>query len=725
MRKYVKSNDGYALVIALLVITVVTVLGLGILTTTSSSKKLSEEENKDQTAYYIAEAGLNQKKEELKDAKVVYDDFVNSLEVKGQKLTKPQFIEKLDARAKLELKQQLEDTTYGSDLFNRKNARANVKTVMTVSETELKFTITSTGIIKSNDSSNEKKRTVQSVDSYSLNISDNGDGLGKYTAYLSGSNNALSMSGRKSYIQGDIGFSSPPNGTFVKNFKHDGNVFFNASAPYKPFPNDKFKNFTDKTCIACKDFNTLKENSIKILNEALEAQPNNPKTTIKTGNILEGDYQLTKTSLVNTGTYTVKEGKNVRIFIDEFPDNSGILNLNFLGNGNIYFYVNKVNIPQLLNLDLGENNVYFFSKKDDIDFKGSVNINHAKSLHMYSYDDIEMQGAVNITNVSKLSFFARDDIDLNGSLNISKGEEINFLAAAVKKDGTEADDSSLDLEGSIAFYDAKRINFFAEEDIDLEGSLRILGTNFADTFNLCAKKEIEFENSYELDVKEIHAFAGKSIEFDPNNKLEEKNKKGIIIHRGTFELFTPELEIDDFTSSYFNTENTTKKSGPTNFYVTNKVDVDKQTIYDNFNIYYTGKEDVDIDNNLDTTINFDILNNFIDFKGQALKGTPYKGVIVLRYPISSEIKLSSPSNGYGSIHFYAPQATLKVNVNKGFYGALGGKKIHGSGNKELYYKAPYSNSILKSSSSGGGNNGSISSDISKNPDGGSIEVNNP
>lgn len=723
MRKYIKSNDGYALVIALLVITVVTVLGLGILTTTSSSKKLSEEESKDQTAYYIAEAGLNQKKEELKDAKVVYDDFVTS--VKNQKLTKEQFVSKLRLFAEEKLSDQLEPIEYGADVFNRKNARASVKTVMNVSETELKFTITSTGIIKSNDSSNEKKRTVQSVDSYNLNISDNGDRLGKYTAYLSGSNNALSMSGGKSYIQGDIGFSAPPTGTFVKDFKHDGEVFFNASEPYKPFPNNKFENFTDKTCIACKDFSSLKENSIKALNEALEAQPNNPKTIIRTGDTLEGDYQLTKTSLVNAGTYTVKEGKNVRIFIDEFPGNSGILNLKFSGSGNIYFYINKVNIPQLLNLDLGQNNVYFFSKKDDIDFKGSVNINNAKSLQMYSYDDIEMQGSINITNIPKLSFFARDDIDLNGSLAVYKSEEINFLAAAVKKDGTEADDSSLDLEGSIAFYDAKRINFFAEEDIDLEGSLSILGNNFADTFNLCAKEEIEFENSYELDAKEINAFAGKSIEFDPNNKLEEKNKKGTIIHRGTFELFTPELEIDDFTSSYFNTENTTKKSGPTNFYVTNKVDVDKQTIYDNFNIYYTGKEDIDIDNNLDTTINFDILNNFIDFKGQALKGTPYKGVIVLRYPISSEIKLSSPSNGYGSIHFYAPQATLKVNVNKAFYGALGGKEIHGSGNIKLYYKAPYPNSILKSSGSEGDNNGSISSDISKNPDGGSVEVNNP
>lgn len=218
MRKYVKSNDGYALVIALLVITVVTVLGLGILTTTSSSKKLSEEESKDQTAYYIAEAGLNQKKEELKDAKVVYDDFVKS--VKDQKLTKEQFVNKLRTFAEGRLSEQLKPVEYGTDLFQRKNAKANVKTVMNVSETELKFTITSTGIIKSNDSTNEKKRTVQSVDSYKLAITEKPAeeefGTSKYVVHALGDFKFVNGT-----IKGRLGFKQSSQGR-SNTFPYEG-----------------------------------------------------------------------------------------------------------------------------------------------------------------------------------------------------------------------------------------------------------------------------------------------------------------------------------------------------------------------------------------------------------------------------------------------------------------------------------------------------------------------
>ncbi len=754
MRKYIKSNDGYALVIALLVITVVTVLGLGILTTTSSSKKLSEEENKDQTAYYIAEAGLNQKKEELKEIPNLYNEYIKNKDIEGMKEAEiiTAFLEEIKKKP---IKKPIlnKETIYREGIFNRKNARANVKTVMTVSETELKFTITSTGIIKSNDSTNEKKRTVQSVDSYNLNISDNGKGFGEYTAYLSGSNNALSMRGGSSYIEGDIGFSAPPTGNFVKNFKHNGNVFFNASAPYKSFPEDKFKNFTFDTCTACQEFKSLKADSDTKLKNASKTKPVNRKTTIPTNELLEGDYVLSDTGITNGGLYTVASGKTIRIFMDEFPRNSNSLNLTFSGDGEIIFYVNNVSAESSLTLNFGNNDVTFFAKNDDIDLKlkGSVNITNAKSLSLYSHDDIEMEGSINFTNIKQLLLFANDDIDLNGSLNISKGEEINFLAAAVKKDGTEADDSSLDLEGSIAFYDAKRINFFAEEDIDLEGSLSILGTNFADTFNLCAKKEIEFENSYELDVKEIHAFAGKSIEFDPNNKLEEKNKKGIIIHRGTFELFTPDLKIKEFKTGYFNTKDPNKKSGPTNFYISNTVKLAYSNpsgktytpnfIFDNFNIYYGSSKgpiylyneqaknnkdkEIPLHAQINSTINFDILNTFTI---NNLNNIFLKGVIVLRN-YTSAIVLGE--NHRDSVHFYAPKAEISLNGNsagnklKTFSGAIGANKLTGNGNQNLHYSPPYPNSILKSSGSEGGNNGSISSDISKNPDGGSIEVNNP
>lgn len=56
--KLFKNEQGFTLVITILAIMLISILGLSLMTTTANSKKISQSEYVDQSAYYIAEAGL-------------------------------------------------------------------------------------------------------------------------------------------------------------------------------------------------------------------------------------------------------------------------------------------------------------------------------------------------------------------------------------------------------------------------------------------------------------------------------------------------------------------------------------------------------------------------------------------------------------------------------------------------------------------------------------------
>lgn len=438
MRKYVKSNDGYALVIALLVITVVTVLGLGILTTTSSSKKLSEEENKDQTAYYIAEAGLNQKKEELKDAKVVYDDFVKS--VKDQKLTKEQFVNKLRTFAEGRLSDQLKPVEYGTDLFKRKNAKANVKTVMTVSETELKFTITSTGIIKSNDSTNEKKRTVQSVDSYKLTITEKPAeeefGTSKYVIhalekFTFTDNNITGRLGFKQSAQGKSntfpyeGWGSY-YGTQKNKYNRDtalvdgiakGDLVFNDSElPKIPdFPKEKFISLDTITQLA---------NNTNIKQGLPTERP-----------IPSGSYKITRADLDSARDLNIGNN-NVDLYLPE-ADLKGFQK-SFIGVGNLNMFTNSFQIYGGTNINFDSINLTIYSKSlfrvsntgtittkgnievysSQMNLTGNSNILSDKKIYLYMYDNFSMGNSSTLKSPdSRIYYTGLTQFNINGGFD--------------------------------------------------------------------------------------------------------------------------------------------------------------------------------------------------------------------------------------------------------------------------------------------------------------------
>ncbi|WP_368633949.1 pilus assembly PilX N-terminal domain-containing protein [Kurthia gibsonii] len=433
MRKYVKSNDGYALVIALLVITVVTVLGLGILTTTSSSKKLSEEENKDQTAYYIAEAGLNQKKEELKEIPNLYNEYIKNKDIKEMKEADiiKAFLKEIKNKPILN-----KETIYREDIFKRKNAEAKV--IVTIpSETELKFTITSTGIIKSNDSSNEKKRTVQSVDSYKLAITEKPAeeefGTSKYVIHALGN---FSFIGN--VIKGKLGFKQSSQGKAnIFPYEGWGSYYGTKDNPYNRNTalEDGIANgdlvFNDSELPKIPDF--PKEKFISLDTITQPANNTNIKQGLPTKDpIPSGSYKITRADLDSASNLNIGNN-NVDLYLPE-ADLKGFQK-SFIGKGKLNIFTNSFQVYGNTNINFDSINLTIYSKSlfrvsnngtittkgnieaysSKMNLTGNSNILSDKKIYLYMYDSFSMGNSSTLKSPdSRIYYTGLTQFNING-----------------------------------------------------------------------------------------------------------------------------------------------------------------------------------------------------------------------------------------------------------------------------------------------------------------------
>lgn len=433
MRKYVKSNDGYALVIALLVITVVTVLGLGILTTTSSSKKLSEEESKDQTAYYIAEAGLNQKKEELKEIPNLYNEYIKNKDIKEMKEADiiKAFLKEIKNKPILN-----KETIYREDIFKRKNAEAKV--IVTIpSETELKFMITSTGIIKSNDSTNEKKRTVQSVDSYKLAITEKPAeeefGTSKYVVHALGDFKFVNGT-----IKGRLGFKQSSQGKAnIFPYEGWGSYYGTKDNPYNRNTAlaDGIANgdlvFNDPELPKIPEFPKEKFISLDTI-----TQPAN-NTNIQQGlpterPIPSGSYKITRADLDSARDLNIGNN-NVDLYLPE-ADLKGFQK-SFIGVGNLNMFTNSFQIYggtyinfDSINLTIYSKSLFRVSNTGTITTKGNIeayssqmnltensNILSDKKIYLYMYDSFSMGNGSTLKSLdSRIYYTGLTQFNING-----------------------------------------------------------------------------------------------------------------------------------------------------------------------------------------------------------------------------------------------------------------------------------------------------------------------
>ena len=752
MRKYVKSNDGYALVIALLVITVVTVLGLGILTTTSSSKKLSEEESKDQTAYYIAEAGLNQKKEELKDAKVVYDDFVKS--VKDQKLTKEQFVNKLRTFAEGRLSEQLKPVEYGTDLFKRKNAKANVKTVMNVSETELKFTITSTGIIKSTDSANEKKRTVQSVDSYKLAITEKPAeeefGTSKYVVHALGD---FKFGGGS--IVGNLGF---------KQSEKDKPSIFPFSGTYGTFQGKSGKVYACATWDKTKDcLNPGIANGDLVFNDSeLPKIPDFPKekfisldkitdfslpnssfekpsmSDVQSGlpklqTIPSGKYKVTVNDFINKNDINI--GSNDVTFVFDNAIFNDYRSIKISGDGNITIVCNTFSKSNNGDIDFANNNLKFYSQnfelssstsiktegkveifnKNNFSISGPASFSIGKDFILYNQNDFTLSSNSKLTVLGEVKIFNKNNFSISGPASFSIGKDFILYN---QNDFTLSSNSKLTVLGEVKIFNknnssilndayfsiGKDFTIYNQNDFNLENSTILKSTGEVKIFN---KDELDFKGSAKLSSEE-------NVTIYSKGKFSQIGSAGIASAKN-LEVYSEKILINAGKELIMNI------SENINFYAYKEVGL-KTTFKmnsKNTNLYYIGETKPEFTDGFNNNINFDFLNSSIKISN----GFNITGNIILRgekpnnlqkVEIIGGLNLNTPS------YFFAPKFDIKISNGATVFGSVIGKNIEVTEGTNITYKQPPPNN--GGSTGGSTGSGQIDSSLTPNSDGGSIEI---
>ncbi|MEK4759305.1 hypothetical protein MHH85_03515 [Viridibacillus sp. FSL E2-0187] len=190
----IKNENGYTLLIVLMVLVVISVLGLGLLTTTANTMKLSDKERVDQATYYIAEAGLVQRREQLnqivntafEDTKTKYLSLSTEIKRGETQSERDKFDFEKEFLKEVQLKIPLSNTTFLDFEKNGDNAPEAFVTVSikNISNKELKYKITSTGKIASN-----KKRTLSQNFTVSLDVDpgNNGNYISKFAVHTTGS----------------------------------------------------------------------------------------------------------------------------------------------------------------------------------------------------------------------------------------------------------------------------------------------------------------------------------------------------------------------------------------------------------------------------------------------------------------------------------------------------------------------------------------------------------
>ncbi len=160
----IQSPDGYALLFVILTLAVSSILGATLMIITSNTMNLSANERSDQSAYYIAEAGINLKRAELN---TLLHDAYNETNTEYQALATQEEKQAYDFESKFLSRSNtkiVETTTtfYDFEKVFGIQPYATV-TITKLSNTPLQYEITSTGTIGDN------VRTLSQIYSIQLN----------------------------------------------------------------------------------------------------------------------------------------------------------------------------------------------------------------------------------------------------------------------------------------------------------------------------------------------------------------------------------------------------------------------------------------------------------------------------------------------------------------------------------------------------------------------------
>ncbi|MCS5500502.1 pilus assembly PilX N-terminal domain-containing protein [Lysinibacillus sp. A4] len=402
MSKQIKNQRGSALALALFLVVIISILGISLLSVSSNSLKQVDYERKDQAVFYIAEAGVNLAKEEVKfKLRKIEDDAIQEMTSwiteqniyrkanKLPKLSKQMAMEHyVNEVLKKEFDKAIDNGDFSDTSFTispGKIASVNLQPT----SVDFKVKIISSGTI---DSTRERVVDQEIKLRPSLYIKldeddeeEDGDEIGtipggweNHTVLTSGDivfNSSGEIHGDTSLRYGNVIFNNYSGKILTEDGSIGGNINMDSTKqsittknqqqknewhypkailpplaidPKSFLPNDYWKSTSDKTnqlseLYPLQKYTITKSgNKIDLVSNGVlstrEGQPFAWLRTDVTFNLTE-DTHLKAIEIYSNRTITINVDKEVNLLVDDFDMNYGTINVT--GNGKLNLYVKK------------------------------------------------------------------------------------------------------------------------------------------------------------------------------------------------------------------------------------------------------------------------------------------------------------------------------------------------------------------------------------------------
>lgn len=478
MRVSWKNNEqGIALTMVVFILTVVTILGLSIITLSMNNVKMSSGERSSQASYYIAESGINYK----------MDEIYKELDAINKEASAEVFFQHVEEQLKLN---EIDMYTDFEKSFNNQ-PKAEVKVVKVKksnanSSNDRDYKIISKGVIGNRSRTAEKKFSVDFTQNSSVNLPNTALFVNKNIDLLGGA-----------YIDGATGINSSSQGAIRLDggAKITGDIFVGPNAKDDIIDKPAYMNIPNKI---------VKLNEIKTFHMPVFPEyPTYPMISdaqfiknqwnkyevIKKGSIYINNW------MVNNFTLDMKENLQLdKIIVDQ----DYTLNIN-IGNSNRSMVINEMNMPQGKINIIGTGKLTIFVK-NNITLGGGAEINSPKNPQSvkekikqldiyYKGTNLTMSGAQKIYG----SLFAeRANITMTGGSGfqgsiVTGGTEVNING------GTNA---------------LTQIFYAPNAAVNLSGGGKIVGSIVANSFTGTGGGFVKYEKFH--DVEDLPPFLGSS-----------------------------------------------------------------------------------------------------------------------------------------------------------------------------------------------------------------------
>jgi len=398
MSKQIKNQRGSALALALFLVVIISILGISLISVSSNSLKQVDYERKDQAVFYIAEAGINLAKEDVKlKLRKIEDDAIQEITKwitdqniyrKANKLPKLTKQMAMKHYVEVVLKEEFDkaiDMGYFSDTSFTISTGKVASIELQPTSTDFKVKIISTGTI---DSAKERvvDQEIKLRPSLYIDLDDDeedGSGSGtpplvsgdweNHTVLTSGNivfNSSGEIHGDTSLRYGNVIFNNYSGKILTEDGSTGGKINMDSSKqsitpqnqqqknewhypktilpplaidPKSFLPNDFWERTTDKTnqlsAIPLLSKYTLSNGVDLVTNGVLSTE--DPKGYLK-NNVtfnLTSDTHLSRIRITSNRTITINIDSEVNLLVDDFDMNYGTINVT--GNGKLNLYVKK------------------------------------------------------------------------------------------------------------------------------------------------------------------------------------------------------------------------------------------------------------------------------------------------------------------------------------------------------------------------------------------------